>query len=54
MDEKVSKSEAQYTDNGSDTEYCAICEYYQGRGVCARVRGQVVRGGWCKFFEERS
>ena len=47
---KASKSEADYTDNGSKSEHCSICRYYVNRNACEIVTGQIESDGWCKFF----
>lgn len=48
---KHSKAEAKYTDMGSRTEHCSICEHYQRPRACELVRGAVSPQGWCKYWE---
>ena len=50
-DGKVSKAEAKYTPFGTDMEHCGKCQHFLGLDSCEVVRGPVVAGGWCRFFE---
>lgn len=49
-----SKESVQYTDNGTPSEHCAICEHYVGRNRCEIVLGSVMPSGWCNKWEEKS
>lgn len=52
-DGKVSKSEAKYTPHGTPQEHCGKCIHFLSLDACEKVRGQVVSGGWCKFFHAK-
>lgn len=52
-DADKAKSEARYTDNGTQQEHCGICQHFISPNQCAIVIGKVVPGGWCKFFERK-
>ena len=50
-----SKEAAQYTDEGSPAEHCAICEHWRPAataesGVCRIVSGELLARGWCRHF----
>lgn len=53
-DQDKTKAQAKYTDDGSDTEHCSICQNFVAPKTCKVVIGDVVPGGWCKFFEKRA
>lgn len=50
-----SKEAARYTDDGSPSEHCAICEHYSAGGTrdlgqCRIVSGPIRATGWCRHF----
>lgn len=47
----ASKSSVDYTDNGSKSEHCSICEHYVNPTTCEVVVGRIVPEGWCKRFD---
>jgi hypothetical protein len=50
----VSKTEADYTDHGTQQEHCAICRHYLNRNSCEIVTGHVRPQGWCKYFSKEA
>lgn len=48
---RYSKSEANYSDTGTKAEHCSICEHYERPRACSLVRGVILPGGWCKYWE---
>lgn len=50
--EKMSKAQADYTDNGTADRHCGICSYYENL-KCHMVMGPIKPEGWCKYFENR-
>lgn len=50
-----SKDAAQYTDHGSPSEHCAICDHWTATGTgdtgrCRIVAGRILAEGWCRHF----
>lgn len=52
IDGKATKVSAKYTPDGTEREHCSICKHFLGDGACDRVKGHVVPGGWCRFFDK--
>lgn len=50
----ITKTEAQYTPNGTDAEHCGGCLHYRYPYGCVKVDGRVVFGGWCKLWERKT
>lgn len=61
--DKVSKKEAEYTDEGTRAEHCGPvmhwpekgqCHHFLGHRRCERVTGLIARAGWCRFWLKRA
>ena len=49
-EDKLSKSEVQYTDRGQPPDLCAMCEHYVDEITCDLVREDINPEGWCRKF----
>lgn len=50
-----SKEAANYTEDGSPEEHCAICDHWRPRGtgddgLCRIVAGYILAKAWCRHF----
>jgi hypothetical protein len=52
-DEKVSKEEAKYQNYPKINAWCARCTMFRSPNQCTTVKGDILRTGWCKYFERK-
>lgn len=50
---KLSKTNADYTVNGTNDEHCGICTMFRRPDECTAVAGSIRASGWCKLFEKK-
>lgn len=51
---KLSKTDADYTTNGTNAEHCGICNMFRRPDECTAVAGTIRPSGWCRLFEKKS
>ena len=45
------QQEVHYTDHGTRTEHCSICQHYVNSDTCKIVAGEIRSYGWCYKFK---
>ncbi len=54
IDQQVSKTAAQYTDEATSGDHCGVCAHFiAADNRCQIVDGTVSPGGWCKFYSPK-
>jgi len=49
----ASKEAADYTDNGTPSEHCSICEHFMLPRNCTKVQGNISPKGWCMYWTKQ-
>lgn len=54
MSKKLNKDSVSYTPRTENwAERCAVCDHWDGGGVCAVVQGPIAEAGWCVNWRPR-